>query len=342
MDSILNNIDVVIYHKNCPDGIGSATVVYHYYLKFPEKLKNIEFIPCSHGEEPPSNLYDKNVLICDFSFNNIVTKELIKITKNLLILDHHITAFDELKDIPEHNKVFDIKRSGAMITWDTFFNHKDPPFLIEYIQDYDLWNKKLDYINEFSSWFHELPRDIDTYIAYFDNDKFMHDLLNYGKMFLALKKKKIIDYSSYAGVYLVSINDVWYLIAQVNSQDYRSEIGNYLCNQFSLIDFSVGYTYSDKSNQYFVSFRSLPHKQDVSAISLHFKGGGHKCASGATFSKFPFYDYEINITMIYNKLNILISQNKLTIDELNNVTDGLFNKQNSKIIIDYFTKKYLC
>ena len=60
------DVDLVIYHKNCTDGFGSA------YAAWRLLGNRAEYIACAHGETPP-DVRGKKVAICDFSFKNAVT-----------------------------------------------------------------------------------------------------------------------------------------------------------------------------------------------------------------------------------------------------------------------------
>ena len=53
---------ICIYHKNCPDGFGSALAVQKYC-----ELNhfNCEYIAANHGDTPP-DVDGKNVIIVDF------------------------------------------------------------------------------------------------------------------------------------------------------------------------------------------------------------------------------------------------------------------------------------
>jgi len=43
-------------------------------------------------------------------------QKLQSVVKKLLILDHHKTAQDDLKDLPNENKIFRMDHSGAYLT----------------------------------------------------------------------------------------------------------------------------------------------------------------------------------------------------------------------------------
>ena len=66
----------------------------------------------SHTGNNPTELYDKlkdkNVLICDFSFKKDIIAKLLDIVKGLLIIDHHLSAKNELENLDHKHKIFDM------------------------------------------------------------------------------------------------------------------------------------------------------------------------------------------------------------------------------------------
>ncbi len=116
-NKILNrdNIDIVMYHANCSDGFGSAFIVWLYFKqKFGlNRANNINYIPCFHlkKEERLQNdilnkLLGKNILMCDFSYPYTDLNRIIDVSSSFMLLDHHITAKQELKNVPVFFKKF--------------------------------------------------------------------------------------------------------------------------------------------------------------------------------------------------------------------------------------------
>ena len=151
------DVDLVIYHKNCTDGFGAA------YSAWRLLGNRAEYIACSHGEAPP-NVKGKKVAICDFSFKNDVTKKLIEEADGLVILDHHKSAMVELHDIPD--AIFNMEKSGAVITWEFFHPGKDAPKFIQYIEDRDLWKWELPYSREFAAAFDMVQFNFEDLTSY--------------------------------------------------------------------------------------------------------------------------------------------------------------------------------
>ena len=99
------DVDMIIYHGKCMDGYSAALACYIFNNRSTE---NIIFHPAYHGQSPP-DVKNKNVLICDFSYKKHFLALMMTQVKTLLILDHHISAKNELDFLPDENKVFDKK-----------------------------------------------------------------------------------------------------------------------------------------------------------------------------------------------------------------------------------------
>ena len=258
-----NDVDLVIYHKNCTDGYSAA---YAAYKLLGSKAK---YIACSHGDDPP-DVTGKNVAICDFSFNNSLTKELISKANTLVILDHHKSAVVELHDISEAK--FDMNHSGAILSWNFFHPGKDPPKFLLYVQDRDLWAWELPYSREFSKSFDMVPFDFEEFEK-FEDESVFDDAIKRGSYILAYSKvviKKICDSAEKR-----KINGLSALV--VNSSHWMSEIGARLAPK---CDVAVIWYWDHKSKKTCVSLRSFHDNIDVSELAKIYKGGGHKKASG--------------------------------------------------------------
>jgi len=139
-----STVNLVIYHANCTDGFGAA------YAAWKLLGDRAEYFAAKHGEPPP-DVAGKNVVVLDFSYDNTTTKRLMKEAKSFLIIDHHKSAVVELHDISCTR--FDMNHSGAMLAWKFFHPGKEPPRMIKFIEDRDLWKWEIPYSKEFSAAF---------------------------------------------------------------------------------------------------------------------------------------------------------------------------------------------
>lgn len=290
------DIDFIIFHSPCPDGSIAAfsaylyfsrlnkEIVYYDHLKKSDYKNKIVFHGTNYGRSPP-NVKDRNVLICDFSYDKKTTSRLIKSAKNILIIDHHKTSEKDLEEIDDKYKIFDMTHSGAWLTWKYFFPNNTVPKLINYIQDRDLWTKQMHLTDAFSYWFTTLPHSFQEYEKYLNDDLLEHTIIAKGIPFMELNNYYINDIAKYAVPKFMKIHNNYYFVVYVNGTLLKSDIGNRLLNFFPYVDFSAVYSISDTTNATSFSLRSSDVHVDVSSVAKFYKGGGHRNASGLFLNK---------------------------------------------------------
>lgn len=278
-----SDVDLVVYHHPCSDGTAAATCGNKY---FKSQNKMATFMPYCYGDEYPNLeiFKDKCVLMLDVSFTLEFTQKIINIAKNFLIIDHHISAKEQLTDIDDKYKIFSMEHSGAVLAWKYFFGDEPLPITIRYIEDRDLLRNSLEYIEEFVAWFYNLPFDFDIYESNFKEKNFWKGILKKGKYFKQINDLYIIKISESANLETIVIQNQKYQVSSVNSPILKTEIGEYCLNKYPQIDFAIIYHYCDKKNKTYFSLRSK--KCDVSKIAHHFKAGGHKTASSIILNDF--------------------------------------------------------
>lgn len=133
----------VFYHANCTDGVGAA------FAAYTELGDTAEYIPVQYGNPPPQFDKGEYIFIVDFSYKRDVLLSMAEKASHITIIDHHKTAQEDLKDIEEEasniTAVFDMNKSGAVLTWEFFFpEYVGVPELLLHIQDRDLWRFEMD------------------------------------------------------------------------------------------------------------------------------------------------------------------------------------------------------
>lgn len=310
---------VILYHKDCMDGIAAAYITdcYFNYMEI-----NHICLPIQYSENIydilGDNIQDTNELFfVDFSSSKEIIIDLATKFKKVTILDHHKTAEAELKGLDEVENielVFDMNRSGAMITYDYFTGPENNPnhytvngledmyCIADYIQDRDLWNWKLDSSKEVSEFlkFTIKPNDIESFrdmVLSFNWNK----ALNIGETLTKVKDKAVASkVKKYREINIAGIE-----LVCINLTENISEVGNELCK----LTGKPALMYFIKEDlQVVLSFRSLDELHDVSIIAKFFDGGGHRNACGATTNleeltdilQNYFDDYEIEDGKIVN------------------------------------------
>lgn len=148
---------LVIYHGNCPDGFASAWVA-------ARALGDVDLFVGKYGDEPPYELARaRRVFVVDFSYPRIKLECLHEVASSLTVLDHHKTAQADLAGLAYCE--FDMSRSGAGMTWDHFHPGEPRPWLVDYVEDRDLWRFKLPGSEEVSLWVRLTPHELGAYDA---------------------------------------------------------------------------------------------------------------------------------------------------------------------------------
>jgi oligoribonuclease NrnB/cAMP/cGMP phosphodiesterase (DHH superfamily) len=248
--------DIVLYHAECLDGFGSAWAV---WKKFP----NTRFIPVKHGIPPPSDLRDHRVVIADFSYSRSILEALASETKELLILDHHITAEKALADLPY--AYFDQAKSGAVLSWE-WAHGTAAPWLLRYVQDKDLWKWEMPASREINAALASYPFDFNLW------DRFSQATLEQeGSAILRYEHELVGKLSAQA----VLVEFQGEIVPSVQSAVLTSQIGERLSpdHPFCLI-------WHDRDGRRYFSMRSREDGTDVGAIAASFGGGGHTHAAG--------------------------------------------------------------
>lgn len=313
------DVDTVIYHKNCQDGFCSAYIAWKYN-------NNITFIPATHGDLPPT-LKNKNILICDFSYSKEIIDNLLK-ENNLCILDHHKSAMEILEKVDDKHKIFDMSHSGAHITWKYFYPDIKIPLLVKYVEDRDIWLKKMPKTNEFSIKLLTVPHTFEEYDKLLNDDYIKNKILSDGSAMVKLNNYLNKREADNASVKFTKINDKYYVIPYLNTTCNKSDIGNILINEmYPYSDFSVVYSIDDKKNETIFSLRSTNKHCDVSAIAKLLGGGGHRNASGIK----------------YNYITNQLSKETLLADDIYNIISsismGIINGLNVIYVISNVLQK---
>lgn len=274
-----DDIDFVIYHDPCPDGF-AARVGVELYMREKHPNRQVVYYGTSHGLTIP-DVTGRNVLICDFSYKEHIIIEMIKSAHNLLIIDHHISAKEDLKNIDARYKIFDMDRSGAALTWLYMFPNKELPLLIKHIEDRDIWTKVLPYNNEFATWFHnDVPFEYNEYVKYLDEDLLLKYINWFGVPYLKFNSRLVDDTVKHAALKFIKIVDKFHFVGVVNSTISKSDVGNKIIETNPYVNFSIAYSNGDNNNTTSVSLRSTNLHTDVSEIATLFGGGGHRNAAG--------------------------------------------------------------
>jgi hypothetical protein len=166
---------------------------------------------------------------------------------------------------------FDLEHSGAMLTWLTLFPGEEPPALLRYIEDRDLWRNALPNGREVSAALFSHPYDfgiwdwlmeepIGTFIragAAIERKhwKDLHELVARGRREMVI------------GGYRVPVVNLPYTMGD--------DAAGYLAEE---APFAASYWESERGREF--SLRSKPGGVDVALVAEGYGGGGHQHAAG--------------------------------------------------------------
>lgn len=262
---------IVVYHGKCRDGFGGAWAA---WKKFGDSA---EYIPAQRTQDPPE-IKNKEIYFIDFTYSSEITKKYISENKKIVIIDHHITAGEAIKLVPENS--FDINHSGAVLAWQYFFPNQTAPKLLQYVEDSDLWRFNL-----------ENTKEITAFLELYDFGFKLWDEFASGMEDLE-KRKKYVEEGGVVLRYEASlikeaVEDGSELVEfegyKVLAINYPHFLASSLGHIFVKKNPPMGIVWNEKKGIITVSLRS-DGIVDVSAIAKKYGGGGHKAAAGFFFS----------------------------------------------------------
>lgn len=266
----------VIYHAGCPDGFGAAWSAHRAWGD------DARYVPRSHEDDfEPERYADQLVVIADISLPNDVLLELGERASEIHLLDHHLTARDHFASDPSvenalldrgHSVLFDLGHSGAILAWNHFHPDREPPELLRYVEDQDLWNWKLPRSDEVNAAIGSYPRSFACWDELAERP--VESLADEGRPIVRANRIEVERAVKHAHPITIGRDR----IAAVNSRHPRAAIGHELANR-AQYGKPWGVVYRIVGTSVDCSIYSLG-ELDASAVATRFGGGGHRNAAG--------------------------------------------------------------
>lgn len=271
---------VCFYHAGCPDGFGAVWSVRQAWGD------DARYLARSHDDPLPfEELEDALVVFVDIAIDNQTLRKLSQVAGHIILLDHHVSAqlryqsdLETVNAIEDagHEIYFDLDHSGAVLAWNYFHPDEDPPALLKYVEDQDLWNWKLAGSEEVNAAIASYPRGFDSWdeLAERSPEELMRDgepIVRANKMEVqrAIRNPQVIQIG----------ND---RVEAVNASVNRSAIGHELAKR-KAFGGAWGCVYRISGSQVHATLYSIGDL-DVSTITASLGGGGHRNAAGFTVS----------------------------------------------------------
>ncbi len=264
------SLPLIIYHANCLDGFGAAHAAFLHF----RQAGGAEFLAASHGEEAPDGR-GRELYLVDFSYKREVVKQLCAQAEHVTILDHHISAAEDLRGLESEcdnlSMHFDMDKSGAVITWEHF--HPEPvPRLLEYVQDRDLWRFELHDSAEVTAALMSYPFDFEFWEDLINSSESLELLAAEGRAINRYRRQMIETHKRKAALGELA----GHRVPIVNCPSaITSELLGELAENYP---FAAGY--SDQGDRRNWSLRSREGGADVAKVATDFGGGGHRRAAG--------------------------------------------------------------
>ncbi len=287
--------DVCLYHFPCDDGFAAAWTVRR-------RWPDCRLEPTNYGLPLPDiSFSDLNVLIVDFSLNPAALTELAAKARSVVIIDHHKTAMQDLahlRCVSGHDfisiaqifvgksgadapgnvaAIFDMDKSGAMLTWDLCFPHSPVPELIRIVEDRDLYRFRLRDTRPVSLLLRSFPYDFDVWTgiatAIHDGDQELLSQAHGIERFYDAKIAEIVPTAT-----LQTIGRFDGVPVAHAPYAFVSDLGHALLNAHPQAPFAA--VVVDAYGARTFSLRSEDSRQDVSEVARMFGGGGHRNAAG--------------------------------------------------------------
>lgn len=283
-----NNKILIISHMADCDGMGSVILGIKYF-------KNIDYILCEASDlecllkEDFSNY--EQIFICDLP----LFRETINVIEDNSYLKEHLKHFDHHESsVSDNNHSFVnevISINGLTVSATYLFyqylkslgdklNKKFYEEFVEGVRAYDIWDKNGDF---------ELGKKITNVFTLMEPVSFIDYIcsLDDSKEFMITKEiedlilsneKKMNNYFEKAYEKIVITDYKGYKMAVTINEQYRSLLGNYICNKNKDIDFVLIINFE----RFSCSLRCEKDGVDVSVIASEFQhdGGGHTKSSG--------------------------------------------------------------
>lgn len=285
-----NNKILIISHMADCDGMGSIILGIKYF-------KNIDYILCEASDlecllkEDFSNY--EQIFICDLPF----FKETINVIENNSYLKEHLKHFDHHESSVSdngHSFVNEIISTNGLTVSATYLfyqylkslsvklNKKFYEEFVEGVRAYDIFDKNgaFELGKKITNVFTLMePVSFIDYICSLDDNKEFMITKEIDNLILS-NEKKMNNYFEKAYEKIVITDYKGYKMAVTINEQYRSLLGNYICNNDKNIDFVLIINFERLS----CSLRCEKDDVDVSKIAgeFHHNGGGHIKASGFT------------------------------------------------------------
>lgn len=261
----------VCYHKGCLDGFAGA---YAAWKKFGSRA---DYIGLEHQEPVPSGLKSKTIYFVDFCYPAPIMKKIIAANKKIIVLDHHKSQEEAIFLASEYR--YRLDNSGCVIAWQYFHPNTQVPYLLEVIQDNDLFifhNPETHILVASLQYAEQTFKEFDRIAKVLQTKRGRNEMLRDGTVLNNAEGTMIARLVERAEKVVFE----GYTVYAVNTPFFYSQIANVI-SRVKKVPFGITWFYREGKLQ--VSLRTWKKGVDVSEIAKKYGGGGHRNAAGFSY-----------------------------------------------------------
>lgn len=325
----MKRADVVIYHRECPDGYSAAFVLYAGGL-IGKSTVIIPDVPSAHSA-PKLNVRG-HVILVDVAYKASVIQDIIDQSESVIYIDHHRTHIEDILQLAETNSkltvIFDESECGSTLAWRYCFPDQRVPMYLKLIRDNDIGIWKIVDTRPFITAF-ETEINMEPTVSALKKVKSLltleglKDILVRGRLYYRYRDLMVGRAMKY------STKMTWgkYRVAFINiAGAIASETATRLAREDASIDFVVAYHYNISKRTFIYSMRSK--SVDVESIARKRGGGGHEYAAAFQSTAAPDALVEEDQTGgDSNKLKICSEQESLPCKHTHTLFYGQFESK---------------
>ena len=273
----------IIYHNKDMDGYCSGAIC---RLKYPDA----KLIGWDYKDDIPDfkQFENDNVIMIDITFPIDKLIELGNITKELIVIDHHISFNKDVTNIGliNFNYIYEPNIAACEIGWKYLFPGTKIPYGLILISRYDTWRQKEgDWLNEtlpFKYYMYGQCNSVESFpkqILESEENSYIfkaiftgRDIMKYQEMMDESATKTFSFETEAFGLKALCLNIPYFSSETLKSKDL---------NKYDIL---IGINYT--GNKWVVSLRSIGDRANCSVIAKQRGGGGHKNAAGFIVERF--------------------------------------------------------
>lgn len=280
----------VLFHNNCMDGL-MAAAIHLYHTVVHQDSNTYTYIGCNYTDDI-INVENSEIIFLDFCYKRNEMLQLLSKKNKILLIDHHISQLNDIKDLIEDGVIdstvsFGNMNSGAGLTWKHFFPNDDIPVCVQYVEDRDLWNFKLTSTKAYTMYLSTIPKTKESYFFELKDSIEDEDHLlmkcKHGE-FLLKQHEFVVDNIIATNLRIIDFGPYKNIPVINTPYEYASDVASRILEKPEYEKgFAVCFNYYKDVLGFSLRSRKDLGLVDVSLIAkeISSKGGGHFSASGA-------------------------------------------------------------